>query len=129
MGGQPVFRAVLKGQRRDWLLAGFAVGCGFLAKYLNALELISFLAFLLMVPKRRQWLRKPEFWMMLGVVVLCTTPVLCGTGSTAGSAPLNWNIAAISMSVQIDISTFLNFLALQAVVISPLLFFRSCCRS
>ncbi len=59
-----------------WLLAGFAVGCGFLAKYLNALELVAFLAFLLLVPSRRKWLLKPHFWLMLAVAVLCATPVL-----------------------------------------------------
>ena len=68
-------RAIQKNHMIDWLLTGFAVGCGFLAKYLNALELVAFLAFLLLVPARRQLLMKPGFWLMLAVTALCTTPV------------------------------------------------------
>src|SRR5271163_3597235 len=56
-------KAVMEGRTIDWLLTGFAVGSGFLAKYLNALELVSFLAFLLVVPTRRQILLKPQFWL------------------------------------------------------------------
>src|SRR5271168_2491494 len=69
-------RAICEERLADWLLTGFAVGCGFLAKYLNALELVAFLAFLLLVPSRRRLLGKPRFWLMLAVAVLCTTPVL-----------------------------------------------------
>jgi len=116
-------RAVQKGRLRDWLLAGFAVGCGFLAKYLNALELISFLAFLLVVPGRCGILAKPGFWLMLGVAVLCTTPVLWW----------NWQHGWVSLfqlgerghlngPFKMQVSTFLNFLIQQALVISPWLF-------
>src|SRR5271163_4065492 len=69
-------RAIQENRLLDWLLTGFAVGSGFLAKYLNALELITFLAFLLLTPARRHLLGKPHFWLMLVVAVLCTTPVL-----------------------------------------------------
>ena len=48
---------------------------GFLAKYLNALELVAFLAFLLIVPSRRRWLLKPHFWLMLVIAALCCLPV------------------------------------------------------
>jgi hypothetical protein len=116
-------RAIQKERMVDWLLTGFAVGCGFLAKYLNALELVAFLAFLLIVPSRRQWLLRPHFWLMLVVAVLCTTPVLWW----------NWKHDWVSWRqlgerghlngpFEIHVSTFLNFLGLQAVVISPWLF-------
>jgi len=116
-------RAILKGHRRDWLMAGFAVGSGFLAKYLNALELVAFIAFLLMVPKRREWLWKSEFWLMIAVALFCTTPVLWW----------NWQHGWVSLfqlgerghlngPFEIQVSTFLNFLGLQAVVMSPGLF-------
>ncbi len=116
-------RAIQEERMRDWLLTGFAVGSGFLAKYLNALELVAFLAFLLIVPTRRPWLLKPHFWLMLGVAVLCTTPVWWW----------NWQhgwVSATQLSerghlngpFEIHLSTFLNFLGLQALVLSPWLF-------
>ena len=115
-------RAIEEERLLDWLLTGFAVGCGFLAKYLNALELVAFLAFLLLAPSRRRLLLKPCFWLMLLVAVLCATPVLWW----------NWQHDWVSLiqlgkrghlgeSFALDYSTFLNFLGLQALVISPFL--------
>ena len=116
-------RAIQEERLLDWLLTGFAVGCGFLAKYLNALELIAFLAFLLLVPSRRQLLLKPRFWLMLAVAVLCTTPVLwwnwrhgwVSAAQLGGRGHLNGPF-------DLHLSTFLNFITMQAVVISPWLF-------
>ena len=117
-------RAIHEERLLDWLLTGFAVGCGFLAKYLNALELVAFLAFLLLVPARRRLLLKPHFWLMLLVALLCTTPVwwwnwqhgwVCG-GLLANRGHLNGPFVLHS-------STFIDFLVMQALVISPLLFF------
>jgi hypothetical protein len=118
-------RALQKRGLANWVLAGFAVGCGFLAKYLNALELVSFLAFLLIVPERRKHLKRQGFWMLLLVAAVCTTPVLMwnalhdwiGFGNLMNRGHLVGHEA-----FQLSPSTFLEFLGMQAVVISPLLF-------
>ena len=116
-------RAIQEERLLDWLLTGFAVGCGFLAKYLNALELVAFLAFLLLVPSRRRLLLKPRFWLMLAVAVLCTTPVLWWNWQHGWvSATQLENRGQLNGPFELHYSTFLNFLYLQAVVISPLLF-------
>lgn len=116
-------RAVVEGRWSDWLLTGFAVGCGFLAKYLNALELLAFLVFLLALPRHRRWLARPHFWAMLGISVLCTLPVLWW------NAKHNWpTIGQLKHRGGLDgpftfhLSTFLDFLGLQAAMVSPLLF-------
>jgi 4-amino-4-deoxy-L-arabinose transferase-like glycosyltransferase len=118
-------RALQKHGLTNWVLAGFAVGCGFLAKYLNALELVSFLAFLLIVPSRRKHLKKQGFWLMVLVACVCTTPVLLwnaqhdwiGFGNLMNRGHLGGH-----ESFKISPSTFLEFLGMQAVVMSPLLF-------
>jgi 4-amino-4-deoxy-L-arabinose transferase-like glycosyltransferase len=116
-------RAIDSDRLPDWLLTGFAVGSGFLAKYLNALELLAFLIFLLLVPARRQLLLKPGFWSMLAVAVLCTTPVLWWNDQHHwASATQLGNRGHLNEPFHLSFSTFLNFLGLQAVVISPLLF-------
>jgi 4-amino-4-deoxy-L-arabinose transferase-like glycosyltransferase len=116
-------RAFQEGRLTDWLLTGFAVGCGFLAKYLNALELVAFLVFLLVVPGRRRWLAKPHFWLMLVVAVLCTAPVLWWNWKHGW---VSWQQLShrgkLNEPFALHGSTFLNFLIMQGVVISPLLF-------
>lgn len=116
-------RAIQEGRLLDWLFTGFAVGSGFLAKYLNALELVAFLAFLLLVPARRHWLTKPHFWLMLVIVLICISPVLwwnwqhhwVSAGQLSDRGHLNGPFT-------ISVSTFEGFLIQQALVISPFLF-------
>jgi len=116
-------RAIREERLADWLLTGFAVGCGFLAKYLNALELVAFLAFLLLVPVRRRWLTKSHFWLMLTVAVLCTTPVLWWNWRHGWvSAAQLENRGHLNGPFELHLSTFRDFMGLQALVISPLLF-------
>ncbi|MCE0523295.1 MAG: glycosyltransferase family 39 protein [Methylacidiphilales bacterium] len=116
-------KAIQKERLTDWLLTGFAVGCGFLAKYLNALELAAFLAFLLLVPSRRRLLLKPSFWLMVAVALLCATPVL-GWNWRHGWVSIGQleNRARLNEPFGFHYSTFLNFLCFQALALSPLLF-------
>jgi len=116
-------RAMQEDRLSGWLLTGFAVGSGFLAKYLNALELVAFLAFLLFVPARRRLLLRPGFWIMLAVAVFCTTPVIWWNGQHGwASASQLGHRGHLDGPFTLEFTTFLNFLGLQAVVISPLLF-------
>jgi 4-amino-4-deoxy-L-arabinose transferase-like glycosyltransferase len=116
-------KAVQERRLSDWLLTGFAVGSGFLAKYLNALELLSFLAFLLLVPTRREWLRKPHFWLMLAVAVVCMSPVFWWNHRHGWvSATQLEHRGKLDGPFVIDLSFFRDFLGLQALVISPFLF-------
>ena len=47
-------------QRRAWLWAGVATGLGFLSKHTMLLILPCLLLFLLLSPPHRNWLRRPE---------------------------------------------------------------------
>jgi 4-amino-4-deoxy-L-arabinose transferase-like glycosyltransferase len=121
-------KAVEEGRLADWLLTGFAVGSGFLAKYLNALELVAFLAFLIFVPARRHWLRKPPFWFMLVVAILCMTPVFWWNHQHGWvSAAQLGNRGHLKGPFDLHVSTFRDFIGLQALVISPLLFLGLLC--
>jgi 4-amino-4-deoxy-L-arabinose transferase-like glycosyltransferase len=116
-------RAIQHERYRDWLLTGFAVGCGFLAKYLNALELIPFLLFLLLVPERRALLGRSGFWWMLGAAVICTWPVLEWNQAHGWiSAHMLKDRGGLNGPFSIHPASFENFLFMQAIVISPLLF-------
>ena len=116
-------QALQRNRMSDWLWTGFAVGSGFLAKYTNALELLAFLFFLLLVPARRHLLISGRFWAMLAMTVICTLPVWWWNaihhwptvGQLADRGHLNGPFT-------LQFSTFLDFVKMQAVVISPLLF-------
>lgn len=116
-------RSLEKNKTIDWIGTGVAVGCGFLAKFLNGLELLAFLGFLISVPRRRTLLKEQGFWLMLAVSILCTLPVWW------------WNIdhgwptmhhllhrGNLNEPFTLHPQFFLSFLLQQAVVISPVLF-------
>lgn len=115
--------AVREDRLSSWLLAGFAVGSGFLGKYLNALELVAFLLFLLLAPERRRLLRGAGFWSMLAVAFFCTLPVLWWNWQHhwASAAQLG-NRGKLHESFHFNPGLFLDFLGAQAGVVSPLLF-------
>jgi 4-amino-4-deoxy-L-arabinose transferase-like glycosyltransferase len=119
-----LFSSALRNDRLlDWLLTGFAVGSGFLAKYLNALELVAFIAFLLLIPARRRQLLQPGFWSMIAVALVCTSPVLWWNQRHHWTS---WSQLGdrghLNVPFHLQIGTILDFLGSQAVVISPLLF-------
>ncbi len=59
-----------------WPLTGLLVGLGFLCKYTNALELISVVLVLVLVPRLRDEFKRPGFYLLLGVFALSLIPPL-----------------------------------------------------
>ncbi|MDD5351181.1 MAG: glycosyltransferase family 39 protein, partial [Chthoniobacteraceae bacterium] len=57
-----------------WPLAGALIGLGFLAKYTNAIALVSVVLVLLLTPRLRGEFRRPGFWVLLGVFALAMIP-------------------------------------------------------
>ena len=112
-----------RGRWSLWLWTGFAVGCGFLAKFVNALQLLCFLVFLVWSPEYRRWLRRPEPLAALAVFVLCTTPVLYWNMSHGWiTATHLQERGALDHPFQFKLGEMLQFLQQQALVVSPLLF-------
>lgn len=107
-----------------WLLVGALVGCGFLAKFTNALQGICIGIFLLLTRDGRAALRTPKPWAGAALSLLLTAPFWV------------WNIrhgwvtmghladrGALDEPFRVSLSEFWQFLVLQAVVFSPLLWF------
>ena len=118
------FSAALRENRlRDWMLTGFAVGSGFLGKYLNALELVAFACFLILMPERRVLLRQAGFWLMLAVTLICISPVLWWNQRHHWiSAGQLGDRGHVHEAFGFHADTVVNFLEMQAGVVSPLLF-------
>ncbi|MBV9217524.1 MAG: glycosyltransferase family 39 protein [Acidobacteria bacterium] len=75
-----VFRAKEPSGRRTglwiWLLLGFLIGTGILAKYTMILFVPFLGLFLLATPSKRMNFRRPGFWAMSVVSALCCLPIL-----------------------------------------------------
>lgn len=69
-------RAVFRGSRWAWPLAGLAIGLGILAKYTMVLFVPSLGLFLLTSPAHRRLLFRPGFWVLTGVAVACCFPII-----------------------------------------------------
>lgn len=59
-----------------WPVTGMLVGIGFLAKYTNALLLLSMILLLVVSRRWRGQLRRPGLYVMLGCFLVWTTPVI-----------------------------------------------------
>ncbi len=106
-----------------WLATGALIGCGFLAKYTNAMQLLSVVLLLAFTPKYRRELARPGFHLMLAVFALFTAP------------PIIWNAqhdwitlqhlgarGGLDSPARFNPSEFLQFLGAHFGVYSPLLF-------
>ena len=61
---------------RDWLWVGLWMGLGFLSKYTNLFQLLSWAVFFALWPPARRQLRRPGPYLALLVNLVCMTPVL-----------------------------------------------------
>ncbi len=105
-----------------WPLTGLLIGLGFLCKYTNALQLVSVVLILALVPRFRREFRRPGLYLLLGAFVLCTIP------------PLLWNhehawatLGHLQSSGRLDRAPglhpleFLSFLGTHFATYSPLI--------
>lgn len=59
-----------------WPFTGLLIGLGFLCKYTNALQIVSVVVVLALIPRFRGEFRRPRFFLLLGTFLLCTIPPL-----------------------------------------------------
>jgi len=108
---------------RWWPATGALIGLGFLAKYTNAMQLLSIVLLLALTPKYRREFRRPGFYAMLGVFLIFTAP------------PIIWNAqhdwitlhhltvrGGLQKAWSFDPREFLDFLGAHFGVYSPLIF-------
>ncbi len=106
-----------------WPLTGALIGAGFLAKYTNAMQLLSIVLLLAATPRHRRELLRPGFASLLAVFALCTIPVL------VWNAQHDWitlrhlgERGGLSDAPRFRPTEFLTYLGLHFGVYSPLIF-------
>ena len=121
------------GRKWDWAMAGFAIGSGFLAKYLNGLEILAFLAFSL-IPRptsgRATAVPPQGVWALFGimfVVGLAATLPVWWWNAVHGWPTIHHLLTRVDTQnwkwYQVDLSLELDYFEKQAlVVVSPVLF-------
>ena len=106
-----------------WPVTGALIGCGFLAKYTNAMQLLSIALLLGLTPKYRKELWRAGFLSLLGVFLLFTIPVLVWNSQHAWITLIHLrDRGGLSTGPQFHPGEFLTFLGLHLGVYSPLIF-------
>jgi len=117
-----VLKATRTGETRWWLLAGLALGLGFLAKYTAVLLVPAVGIYLVLSPSQRHWLRRPQPWLALIIAAIVFTPVI------AWNAQHDWASFAFQSTqraVGMDhwrVRYLLQLLGTQFIVATPYLF-------
>ena len=106
-----------------WPLAGLFMGLGFLAKYTNAMELLSIALVLGLTAQYRREFARPGFWVMLGIFALAVIPPV------AWNANHDWitlehlrSRGGLNSGPQFHPEELLAFIGLHFGVYSPLIF-------
>lgn len=113
-----------KGPLRYWVLLGFSIGLGMLAKHLIALFYVSGLLFMLADSDARRLLRRAGPYLSLVIGLLIYSPVIFWNAShawvtfrhTAGQAHLHDGF-------RISLKDFAEFIGSQVGLVTPVLFF------
>ncbi|MEP6810042.1 MAG: glycosyltransferase family 39 protein [Chthoniobacterales bacterium] len=106
-----------------WPLTGLLIGLGFLCKYTNALELVSVLVVLALIPRFRREFRQPGLYTLLATFAVCTIPPIVWMQQHAWAT-----LGHLRSSGRLDHAPrfspveFLSFLGGHFVVYSPLIF-------
>jgi 4-amino-4-deoxy-L-arabinose transferase-like glycosyltransferase len=105
-----------------WPLAGLLVGLGFLAKYTNALELISIMLILALVPRLRGEFKRPGFYSLIALFAVCTIPPIAWNAQHAWITLTHLRSrGGLDRAFGIQFSELLEFLGEHFLAYSPLL--------
>ncbi|MEI9897997.1 MAG: glycosyltransferase family 39 protein [Chthoniobacter sp.] len=106
-----------------WPATGALIGLGFLAKYTNAMQLLSILLLLALTPKYRRELRRPGFYTLLAVFALFTAPVIIWNSQHAWITLLHLrDRGGLDSPARFNPVSFLTFLGLQFGVYGGLIY-------
>jgi hypothetical protein len=106
-----------------WPLTGLFIGLGFLAKYTNAMQVLSIALLLAATPRYRREFARPGFYTMLALFALCTVPVFVWNSRHAWITLLHLRARGnLDSHFAIHPGEPLLFLGAHAVVYSPFIF-------
>jgi hypothetical protein len=106
-----------------WPATGFLIGLGFLCKYTNALELVSMLLVLALIPRHRREFKRRGLYLLLGAFVVCLVPPILWNAQHAWITLAHLRSrGGLDQSFGIRPLEVLGFLGAHFLIFSPLLF-------
>ena len=106
-----------------WPLTGLLIGLGFLGKYTNALQLVSIVVVLALVPRFRREFWRPGFYSLGAAFAVCTLPPLMWNSQRAWATVSHLRTRGeLNHAFGIHLGELFAFLAMHFAVFSPLLF-------
>ena len=106
-----------------WPATGFLIGLGFLCKYTNALELVSMLLVLALIPRHRREFKRRGLYLLLGAFAVCLVPPILWNAQHAWITLAHLRSrGGLDQSFGIRPLELLGFLGAHFLTFSPLLF-------
>ena len=106
-----------------WPWTGALIGCGFLAKYTNAMQLLSIVLFLALTPRFRREFRGAGLYVLLAVFALFTVPVIVWNAGHAWITLIHLKArGGFDEGPRFRPGDFFVYLLLHLGVYSPLIF-------
>ncbi len=106
-----------------WPLTGLLIGFGFLCKYTNALQLVSVLLVLALVPRLRAEFKRPGLYLLLGIFLLSLIPPLIWNAQHAWVTISHLGTkGGLTTGPGIHPTELLKFIGQHFLIYSPLLF-------
>jgi len=106
-----------------WPFTGLLIGLGFLAKYTNAMELLSIVIILSTTRRYRRDMLGAGFWSMLIIALACTVPVIVWNQQHAWITLVHLSErGGLNGGFALHPRAFLQFLGGHCLVYSPLVF-------
>ncbi len=106
-----------------WPGTGLLIGLGFLAKYTNAMQLLSIVLLLVLTPRYRREFARPAFYSLLAAFAVCTLPVVIWNAQHAWITLEHLSArGGLNQPWHFEPGEFAKFLGMHFGVYSPLVF-------
>ena len=114
------------GKLKDWLWTGLWLGCGFLSKYTELLQLVCWVIFFILWKPARVHLRKPGPYLALLINLLLTAPVVIWNQQhhwvTVSHVATNASANKPWIPSWSHLGDFANFIGVETLLLNPIFF-------